>query len=219
MSQETSIDELIAAVLRFPEEVEWMTVRILSRHDQVSRPCLVPLSKEGFTHGRLVHTNEFYLGDQVMSHVQAAEYLRQKKIENLDDRPKGILKKPIDGAEKKMNTTTTGEESSNTSDFNSRHEDGDDMDLTIYEISEVEDADHAVVSSEVRDIKGEFEVMRRVIDSAESGEAKGVDREKLRGLLDLLKQNEDSCSIRANGVESNVRFLCIPTSLPLSTSL
>ena len=148
-----------------------------------------------------------------MSHVQAAEYLKRRKMEKLEhmksenDRPKGILKRSVDDAESKMSASAKVLES-----FDSRNDDGDN-DLTIYEISEVEDASHSVVSSEVRDIKGQFEAMRQVIDSAQSSDTKGGDRAKLRGLLDLLQQHEDSGSLPTNGVESNV--LILPPRPPL----
>ena len=167
-----------------------------------------------------MHTNEFYVEDKVMSHTQAAEYLRRKQkvergqSEEQGNGPKGILKKPSSADVVNSALLSTTVEPSIPSEISMAdtlknavsiggHEDVDDS--TIYEICEMEDEHHRVVSHEVRDIKSQFEAIRQVIDSAGSNENEDGDRDKLRKLLDLLQHHEDSSGNNVSGTtDSNV---------------
>lgn len=160
-----------------------------------------------------MHTNEFYVEDKVMSHTQAAEYLRRKQkvergqSEEQGNGPKGILKKPSSADVVNSALLSTTVEPSIPSEISTADALKNAVvdDSTIYEICEMEDEHHRVVSHEVRDIKSQFEAIRQVIDSAGSNENEDGDRDKLRKLLDLLQHHEDSSGNNVSGTtDSNV---------------
>jgi hypothetical protein len=187
------------------EEMDELIERVLHLPEEVSRPCLVPLTKVGFTHGRLIHTNEFHISNEqdeitgVLSHTQAAAYLRELQspggntvnVVNTDNVKSDIKDIPLKGilktSREKINERYDGDAINQFvgSNDNDMHEN-----VGIFEISELLDDNDNIVSHEVINVNDQMKSLEKAVSVAK--EKVGDDDErgkKMQEMLNFLNKN------------------------------